>query len=60
MEGHVDAFKGDGGEAPLEVYGGRLGGGHGGAFADDREELLADFFEGEGREEGGDVDFLRF
>ena len=60
MEGDVDAFEGNGGEATLELD--RLGfrRGLGGAFADDVDEAGFDVVEGEGFDEGVDVDLLGF
>ena len=60
VEGDVDAFEGDGGEAALELD--RLGfrRGLGGAFADDVDEAGFHVVQGEGFDEGVDVDFLGF
>ena len=60
MEGHVNTFKGYGGEAALELD--RLGfrRGLGGAFADDFDKAGSDVVEREGFHEGVDVDLLGF
>ena len=60
MEGDVDAFEGDGGEASFEFNGLGFGGGDGGAFADDVDEAGFDVCEGEGFHERLDIDFLGF
>lgn len=60
MEGHIDALEGDGGEAALQLDGLGFRRGLGGAFADDFDESGLDVFQGEGFDEGVDVDFLGF
>lgn len=60
MEGDVDAFERDSGEAALEVERFRFGFGLFGAFADDLDEVGFDVVEGHGLHEGLDVDFLGF
>ena len=60
MEGDVDAFEGDGGEAALELDRLGFGRGLGGAFADDVDEAGFDVVKGEGFDKGIDVDFLGF
>ena len=60
MEGDVDAFEGDGGEAALELDGVGSRRGLGGALLDDFDEAGFDVVEGEGFHEGIDVNFLGF
>ena len=60
MERDVDALERDGGEATLELDGGRLGFGLLGAFVNDFDELGLDVFEGESLHESLNVDLLRF
>lgn len=60
MEGHVDAFEGDGCKAALQVDGLRFRGSLGGAVTDDFDELGFDVVEGTGFEETVDVDVLGF
>ena len=60
MEGDVDAFEGDGGEAALELDGLGPRRGLGGAFADDVDETGFDVVQGEGFNEGVDIHFLGF
>ena len=60
MEGHVDAFKGDGGEAALQLDGLGFRRGLGGALADNFDKSGLDVFQRERFDEGVDVDFLGF
>lgn len=60
MEGHVDAFERDGGEAALEVDGLWLGFSLLCALFDDLDEMLLHVFDAQGFHKLLDVDFLRF
>lgn len=58
MEGNVDAFEGDGGEAAFEIDGLGFGGGLLGGFADDFNEVGFHVFHGKLFGESLDVDVL--
>ena len=60
VEGDVDSFEGDGGEAALQVDGLGFRGGLGGAVTDDFDEPGFDAIEGTGLDEAVDVDVLGF
>ena len=60
MEGHINAFEGDGGKSALQLDGLGFGFGLLGAFTDDLDEVGFDVVEGEFLHEGLDVYFLRF
>ena len=60
MEGDVDAFEGNGGEAALQLDGGGFRRGLGGASLNDLDEAGFDVVKGERFNEGVDVDFLGF
>ena len=60
MEGDVDALEWDGGEAALQVKGLGFRRGLRGTFTDDLNEPSFDVVQGEGFDEGVDVDSLGF